>query len=288
LAAQLFKNERVMAIGWPYIDILGKSPKEIKDQLREVFRDRGEGYIRRAASSLVRFRDTQRGDIVLAYLGDNRVAMIGEVVDGRCHYNKNNDVGKPEEDGGKIDYAHQKRVKWWSSPISFSRNKLPKSLQKWVAIPGTIHVKEINLTVDELRKQLEGVESEELSPAFEIKDEDEIKDYMEAHLGELDPSGMDLIEREHAFSGAGSGTVDFLAKDGEGKPTLIEVKVRAKAKDIGQLLRYRGAYKRETEVKQMRSILVASSFTPGCKDAALEAEVELVKCTKKFVFEPVD
>jgi len=57
---------------------------------------------------------------------------------------------------------------------------------------------------------LKGIPSEEImTKALEIESEDEIKDYMEKHLGEVE-EGLVLVEHECMTS---SGPMDFLAID---------------------------------------------------------------------------
>ena len=275
-AAELFSQEGVVAMGWRVVgDISRKSRGEIKEILRREWKY-SERKSANAASQLLKFRDeVDEGDIVFAYKGDNKVALIGEV-DSGYKFNDRNKLGNSRGFG----YPHQRKVKWWDNPRNFDRSFLPSKLAKWVARIGTISTCEFDLK--KLKETLQKVPSQEMvTKALEIKNEDEIKDYMERHLEDVE-EGLTLVEREHSTS---IGPMDFLAKDKNDNQTVIEVKVKAHEKAVGQTLAYMQAYKEQSNVKDIRGIIVAEEFTLKCKKAAKASDLDLSKCKKKFVFE---
>ena len=70
------------------------------------------------------FRQIDRGDVILAYSGDNRIAYVGEVEDGRPLEATNNIVGDYNSKFG-FDYPYQYKVTWFDKPHHFSRKSLP-------------------------------------------------------------------------------------------------------------------------------------------------------------------
>jgi hypothetical protein len=134
-AADLFASEEVAAIGWSSLgDLEGKTREEIKGSMKKRWKLSEQGSARRT-SELLTLRDkVKTGDVVFAYVGDNTVALVGEVVGGYS-FNDQNKVGDKK---GPVGYAHQIRVKWRDAPRNFSRFSLPKDLSEWVKGRGTI------------------------------------------------------------------------------------------------------------------------------------------------------
>jgi Holliday junction resolvase-like predicted endonuclease len=186
-----------------------------------------------------------------------------------------------------VAYPNQRRVKWWERPRNFDRSLLPKELVEWVARPGTIAIRDYDLR--KLRDALAEIPSEEqVSKAMEVKDEDEIKDYMEAHLQELEEC-LSIIQREYQTS---TGPMDFLARDKSGTDVVIEVKMRADDTTVTQTRRYMRSYRKDKRIAKIRGIIVAQEFTQRCLDDAEELkdvgfDLTLLKCRKAFNFEPV-
>lgn len=282
-AAELFEKERIVAVGWSELgDLTGLTYDEIKEKSKKLWK-RTESQSAKDASQLVLFRDgIDVGDVVFAYVGGNKVALVGKIIGNYKFYTKNNTGNLT----GKIAYANQRKVEWWNKPKNFNRSYLPLELSKFVSLPGTISVKSYKL--NKLSKELESVPSQEtVNKALEIHDEKEIKDYMEGHLNEIE-KGLTLVKREHATSE--SGTMDFLAKDANGFFVAIEVKVNADDSDVPQLRRYMRAYKSDSQASKIRGILIAEDFSKRCLEdikelSDLGMNIRACKCRKQFGFE---
>jgi predicted Mrr-cat superfamily restriction endonuclease len=284
-AAELYIKEGLIAIGFVYKKNVSKgSPETIRKYFRSQ-RRLSEQKVGQGTSMFLRFRDeVEIGDIVFAYLGNNKIASVGEIT-GRCKFNDRNIVGN-EEDG--VGYPNQRKVKWWDKPRNFDRHFLPKSLVEWVAMPGTISTKQYDL--GRLKKSLQNVPSQEsVTKALEIHDENEIKDYMENHLEEVE-KGLRLVKRENPTS---EGPMDFLAKDKNNKNVVIEVKIEADESAIAQVRKYMRSFKKDKRSPEVRGLVVAEEFTRGCLDDAdelrkLGMNIRLYKCKKKFGFNRLD
>lgn len=281
LAAEQLAREGVIAIGWSefgdltnltYDDLKQKSKKKWKRTERESASD---------ASQLIAFRDEVNiGDIVFAYKLNNIVALVGEIA-GRYKFNTKNSVGNPK---GEIYYANQRKVKWWDTPRNFDRHFLPRNLSEWVARPGTISIRKYD--VKKLKKTLQNVPSQEtMTQTLEIHDEDEIKDYMEKHMKEIE-RGLTVVKREQSTS---EGPMDFLAKDKDGVDTVIEVKMVADDSTVTQLRRYMRSFKQDRRITKLRGVIVAEEFKKRCVDDVRDLSehginLALYKCRKKFGF----
>jgi hypothetical protein len=280
-AAELFLREGVVAVGWEVVgDFRKKDREEIKSILKRKWKQT-EHESAKGASQLLMFRDQVKvGALVFAYKANNKVALVGNIV-GEYQYNVRNKVGDQE---GDIAYPNQRKVKWWESPRDFDRTFLPRKLSDWVARPGTISVSEYDRK--KLYAILQKIPSQEtVIKALEIQNEDEIKDYMEKHLDEVE-SNLTLIERECETS---SGPMDFLAKDRRGTHTVIEVKMQADDTTATQIRRYMRSFKNDKRISKVRGIIVAQVFTKIGVDEARELiehgyQLSLVKCKKKFEF----
>jgi len=281
-AAELFEKEGIVAVGWSrFGNLNGLTYDEIKQKSKKLWK-RTESQSAKDASQLIMFRDdVEIGDIVLAYLGGNRVALVGEVIGG-YKFNTKNATGNLK---GKIAYANQRKVSWRDKPRNFDRHLLPDDLSQWVAIPGTISLKPYNKI--KFEKAIQSIPSQEtVTKALEIHDEDEIKDYMEKHIGEIE-KGLVLIEREYQTS---TGPMDFLAKDKDGVSTVIEVKMKADDHTITQLRRYMRSFKNDSGKAKVRGIVVAEEFSKTSLDDAKEhrdlgMDIRVCKCRKQFGFE---
>ena len=284
LAAELSAKEGVVAVGWSeFGDLRGLSYDDIKKKSKKRWK-RTERESASDASQLIAFRDgISIGDIVLAYKLNNVVALVGEIIGG-YKFNVKNAVGNLK---GEIGYANQRKVKWWERPRDFDRHFLPKNLSEWVARPGTISIRQYDIR--KLKKVLLNIPSQEtVTKALEIHDEDEIKDYMERHLDEIE-KGLKVVRREQPTS---EGPMDFLAKDKEGIDVVIEVKMVADDSTVTQLRRYMRSFKRDTKTSEIKGMIVAEEFTKRCVDDVKELkehgmDIALYMCRKKFGFSRV-
>jgi predicted Mrr-cat superfamily restriction endonuclease len=281
-AAELFAEEGVVAVGWADVgDISGKSREEIKAFLIEEW-GQSEQEAAIGAASLLRFRDEiEVGDLVFAYKGRNAVALVGEVTGG-YEFNVQNRVGDPN---GEIGYPNQRKVNWWTHPRNFDRSFLPEDLSVRVALPGTIHIFDVDeYYIEKLEESLRQIPPEETRRIIlEVEDEDEIKRFMRNKLSDLD-EGLTLVQPEYSTS---VGNMDFLARDRAGFDVVIEVKVKADDSAVGQVLGYMQAYKEESGAKDVKGVIVAQEFTDRCKKAAKASNLDLYICEKKFAFSKI-
>jgi len=282
-AAELFAEEEVVAVGWVRAEsIAGKTREEIRQMLIDEGFDNPEWGV----SQLIMFRDElEVGDVVIAYRTKNIVASVGEIID-EYKFNNENKVGRPENEGGEIDYPNQKRVHWWDKPRNFHRNLLPGDLSETVASRGTIKILDYDVDVDKLKETLNSISSIEASreKILEVTGEDEIKEYLKRHISDLE-EGLTIKKAEYEVS---VGSIDILAEDEKGLPVVIEVKVQAGDSAVGQILGYTQAYEEECETEQVRGMIVAQEFTERCKKAAKRVGIKLCQCRKTFTFKMVD
>jgi len=282
-AAELFSEEEVVAVGWIRAgSIAGKTREEIRQMLiEEGFENPDWG-----ASQLIMFRDEiEVGDVVIAYRTKNIVALVGDVVD-EYEFNNKNNVGRPEQEGGEIDYPNQKRVHWWDKPRNFHRNLLPGDLSETVAARGTIKILDYDVDINKLKETLNSISGIEASreKVLEVTGEDEIIEYLKRHISGLE-EGLIVKKAEYEVS---VGSIDILAEDRNGLPVVIEVKVQASDSAVGQILGNTQAYEEECKAEQVRGIIVAKEFTERCKKAANRAGIKLCQCIKTFTFRTVD
>lgn len=89
------------------------------------------------------FLRIKKGDLIIAYAGQNRIALVGEIENGEYRQTRENIVGTDEEKDG-FGYPNQYKVKWYDKPYDFSRNDLPPFLLKQLGRRGR-SVVELNL-----------------------------------------------------------------------------------------------------------------------------------------------
>ena len=280
-AAELYLHEGLIAIGYVYDKAVSQKNEEaIKKYFRED-RDLTEQQVGQSASIFLKFRDEiKEGDVVFAYAGGNKIALVGEII-GPHKFNDRNIVG---DEKGDIGYPNQRKVKWWDTPQSFDRTFLPRDLSEWVARPGTLAIRDYD--IKKLRLALQKIPTEEtMIKTLEIHGEDEIKDYMEKHLEDV-KKGLKLTQREYPIN---SDRMDFLAKDRNGVDTVVEVKTTADDSAVTQTRRYMRMYKNSKGVAQVRGLIVAEEFTKRCLEEIEELtghgfNLSLYKCKKKFDF----
>jgi len=284
------EGKGIMAIGYAdWEDITGKT----RDELKQIARDWGEGHSEQEIGSwvgtLIRFRDKiQKEDLVLAYnWKTKKVALVGEVT-GEYYYDNGNgnEIGRPKKSGG-LNYPQQRKVRWWDTPRDFPRSFLPGELAEKVSLRGTLHVlfeyenQEFEKIKEQIRKisQLPSEMEEVGERSLTIESENQIKDYLEGKIDELE-EGLTMVEREKEVS---VGVMDFLAEDKNKNPVVIEVKKVADDATIGQILGYMRAYEEEN-TKNVRGIIVAEEFAERCKKAVKGQNISLYKCKLKFEF----
>ena len=107
--------------------------------------------------------------------------------------------------------------------------------------------------------------------------EEQLRDYLAENLGILEP-GLSLwpVENGDAVEfpvdeNGPSHRIDILAKDHDGLPVVIELKVsKGHEKTIGQALYYRARIKQKFSAKRVRIFIVAAEISPKLRAAASE------------------
>jgi hypothetical protein len=230
------------------------------------------------AADARRFLEIEKGDFILAYTWGNRIAYVGDVVDGKYIYTKKNLVGRTEQGG--FEYPHQYEVNWLDKPYDFSRYDLPPFLYTQLGKRGrtVIPIMLGKRSFDRV-KQIIITSAESGSLSYDVN-EDMIKagmrKYLRRHLDSLE-KGLRITHAETSVSK--SDRPDFLAKDAEGKPVIIECKGFGYPADLEQLERYDKSSAKENS----RLMLVAFNMTDECiKDAQKNPRIELFECDLTF------
>lgn len=126
--------------------------------------------------------------------------------------------------------------------------------------------------------QASGETSEDYEPdddeaGTEFIYEQHLRDYLEANVQILE-TGMTLWPDENAIEypvDTKNHRIDILAKDKDGVPTVIELKVsRGHERTIGQSLYYRARVKEILKASKVRIVIVAAEISPELRAAATE------------------
>lgn len=119
-------------------------------------------------------------------------------------------------------------------------------------------------------------EAEEAETAFVL--ESHLRDYLARNLGTLE-EGLELWPVETGKNAVefrvdgNNRRVDILARDREGMPVVIELKLhRGHERTLGQALYYRARVKELLGVGKVRIILVGDEITPELRAAASEVQ----------------
>ena len=224
------------------------------------------------------FMEISMGDIILAYTKKNRIAFVGEVVDGKYIYNDENIIGKPIEDGG-FWYPNQKQVKWFNEPNDFSRYDLPRDLNNQMGKRGKTVIK-----LDKGKRSFEKIKDIILtcaeSGSLSFKgNEDMIKSglgkFLHNNLDSLE-EGLRIMSSEDPVSD--KNRPDFIALDSSDNYVLIECKGTAHPDACEQLERYGKSYENDS-----RLMLVAFNITNDCRIRARKnPKIELIECDLLF------
>lgn len=107
--------------------------------------------------------------------------------------------------------------------------------------------------------------------------EGQLRDYLAENLGILE-QGLSLWPEEDGDAvefpvdeQGPSRRIDILAKDRDGVPVIIELKVsRGHEKTVGQALYYRAKIKQRFDLKLVKIFIVAAEISPGLRAAASE------------------
>jgi hypothetical protein len=118
---------------------------------------------------------------------------------------------------------------------------------------------------------------DETEAGTEFAFEEQLRDYLAENLGILEPGlsqwpveNGDAVEFQVDEQGR-SRRIDILAKDREGFPVVIELKVsRGHEKTVGQALYYRAKVKQRFGVERARIFIVAAAISPELMAAASE------------------
>jgi hypothetical protein len=276
-AAELCVKEQVVAIGWSRAGNIEKMGlQEIKAKLKNAYRSnysKKQRAVDTDAGTMARFRDRlERGDLVLLYVRPNTIAAVGNTRNGNYRYNTRNGVGNP---AGTISYPNQRRVKWWPRPRNFHREYLPSRLSRVVAGPGTL--RELSCNVKKLERTLGLIPdraTQEKAATFETQND--VKEYLKKHMRKL--AGLRLVRSEFPTP---RGPFDFLCRDKDNVPVVVEIAdgLEGDTTEIGELLKYKGAYSRKARARKVRGILVARQFNRDAREAARATrDVTLYTC----------
>ena len=259
-AAEAWKECRVCAIGYNCEKNLNEFDKKDLAKDSQVF------------------LKIEKGDLILAYAGGNRIAYVGEITDGKYHYTHRNIVGRDEEQMG-FGYRHQYKVSWWEYPYDFSRYDLPRFLYSQLGKRGktVVPIRLQRRSVGQIKEIIRSC-AQSGSLSYEVN-EDMIKaglrKYLRKHVSNLE-RGLKITRAERGISKI--DRPDFLAIDEKGGKVIIECKGVAYPSDIDQIERYG-----RTSGEKARLILVAFKIRDEClKSAAANPKIELYECDLSF------
>lgn len=283
-AAEEWKRLGICAIGWSEINFCShksryknksKSKEEIKKRLKN------KNYDTRGSADIWNFiSEVSEGDIVLAYSRRNTIAYVGEAK-GPCRFNRKNSIGNPN---GKFTYSHQRDVKWWDEPHYFNRHDFPKYFadqfgKRGVTVteifPNSKGFKgfiDIIKTCANSGSQLPGINEDTIKAGL-VK-------YLYSSLEKLE-KGLTITKVEVAIGKQKKiSRPDFIAKDRQGKPVIIECKGSANEAAVEQIQSYEKEYGKD---KDPRLLIVAFRINDACRLAARKAgNVELYECDLTF------
>lgn len=260
-AAEAWRELNVCAIGWSSLGNLKKV-------------DQGKLPV-----DAQRFMKLQKGDLILAYAGENRIAYVGEIEDGKYKFTRRNKVGLDSDKGG-FDYPNQYKVKWYDEPYDFSRKDLPEFLRDQLGRKGrTVVAVKLNGQSFDKVKQIILTCARSGSLSYDIN-EDTVKAGIRKYLGKNIDSlekGLKIIKSERRI--AETDQPDFIGRDKNNVTVIIECKGSASAGDCDQLERYG---KKLTKEKS-RLMLVAFKIDGGCiREAEKNSRMELFECNLTF------
>jgi hypothetical protein len=259
-AAEAWRECNVCAIGWSDYGNLKKAKQAL------------------LPSDAREFLKIEKGDMVLAYAGGNRIAYVGEIENGKYLHTSRNIVGRDEDDGG-FEYPNQYKVRWYYKPYDFSRYDLPLFLFNQLGKRGktVVPIKLYRRSFAEV-KQIILTNARSGSLSYEVN-EDMIKagirKYLRRHIDSLE-RGLKIVKSEKATSK--TDRPDFIAKDKNGRAVVIECKGNAYPGDCDQLEQYRKNLAKENP----RLMLIAFRMDDGCLEVAKNAGMELYECDLKF------
>lgn len=273
-AAEAWKEESVVAIGWPNVGDLRK----IKDcaQLSEKL---GRPHSRAPLFLWTFLKKMKKGDLILAYLTGNKIAYVGEVK-GRYKYERKNKVGRDTNKGG-FNYPHQRHISWWPEPRYFSRKELPMKIAEQFGKEGQA-LREIDpghLGFEGLKDFLKANAKRLSVSSLEINEDTikaGIKKYVRNYLDGLE-KGLKITIAERGVSN--QKRPDFLARDAKGNRVLIECKGTAYEDAALQAKKYLTQFRKEPGT---RAMIIAFRITPECRKVANKSNIELFECDLVF------
>lgn len=266
-AAEVWISEGVCAVGYCG-DVNATNIKSRDDLNKLALRKKCDT---RSINKLCTFLQIEKGDIILAYIGDSTVAAVGKII-GDYSYNTKNIVGKDEEDGG-FEYRHQKEVKWFESPQHFDTGELPCVISKKLGQRGNTPTK-IDYLAETFLKFIEIIPSTYKGKFNEDSVKAGISKYVRKNLDKLE-IGLKITHEEKSINE--QNRPDFLAKDKNGTSVIIECKGYAESETIKQIKRYRSNYP-----KASRCFLIAMRISEDCKKEAARNGIEVFEVDLNF------
>ncbi len=257
-AADTWKLNEVCAIGWAKWGNLKKAERKLRKDVRE-------------------FLGIKKGDIVLAYAKKNRIAQVGEVMDGVYRHTAGNEVGRDEE-LDRFGYPNQYRVRWWDEPYDFSRKDLQNTFGNRCRTGQTVTRLVLSRYGISFAEAVAIIKTNARSGSQTSVNEDTVKlgirKYLGKHLDRLE-EGLTVVKVEKAISE--HHRPDFEAKDRRGRTVVIECKGSATPEHLDQLEEY------GRERRASRLMLVAFRISDRCKQIAKRNKrFELYECDLDF------
>jgi RecB family endonuclease NucS len=232
------------------------------------------------------FRNIQKGDLVLAFIGGSSIAFVGQI-DGPYVETYKNIVGKKESDGG-FGYPYQYKVNWYDEPCHFQKTDLPQWLADQIGKPHktVVRLQLDRWSCDEVKNII--LTTVKSGSSFGVN-EDTVKagigKYLHRHIDALE-KGLKIKVSEEYISE--TDRLDFRAEDKDAKTVIIECKGHALPTDCDQLKRYEKTMARKQKKapggipRPIRLMLVAFNFEAGCRKEAAKNQIELFECDLTF------
>jgi len=212
------------------------------------------------------FLGLEKGDLILAYVKNNTIAYVGDIIDDKLI---------PRKKMSRLLYNLNKSVKWWDEPYYFKRFNLPKFFSDQLGKPhrtispidlGKYSFNQFKNII--ITNAISGSGLDELS-------EDMIKfgfrKYLRKNFDELE-KGLRIENYEYPING---GFCDFIGTDKNGRKVIVECKGIARPDAVRQL----NKYGKNSGFKDPRLILIAYNITNECIAAARKyPSIELFEC----------
>ncbi|OGQ58115.1 MAG: hypothetical protein A3J24_06155 [Deltaproteobacteria bacterium RIFCSPLOWO2_02_FULL_53_8] len=170
---------------------------------------------------------------------------------------------------------------WYKSKIKTGKIELPGGIKlQW----DSDAVASTDNSDDDIMQEQDAEDSIEMKISLER----DLQIYFAQKLNEIE-HGLSLVKDGVEYNTT-AGRIDILAKDSNGGLVVIELKAgKANDKALGQILGYIGCLSGSENAKNVRGILIASSFEPRVVFAAKNLpQVKLVKYQLSFNLDEIE